>query len=188
MVFKKGNIPWNKRMKMKDMIKVNSNCAKSGFLKGHIFFGNRKIISKHLLDKNGNTWNKGTKGLLKSNKTSFKKGKDNKNFGKDWSNMKGESHWNWKGGITPEIMTLRNSAKYQIWRNLVYLRDDFTCQNISCEYCKNKRGVYLHAHHIKSFAKYPELRFKIDNGITYCGNYHAKLEVKIRKGTALIIG
>ena len=97
-----------------------------------------------------------------------------------WSNQKGKNHWNWKGGITPELMKLRNSSIYKIWRETIFLRDGFTCQNPNCEFCNNKPGVYLHAHHIKSFAKYPELRFKIDNGITYCRNYHAVLEGEIR--------
>lgn len=142
------------------------------------------------------SWNKGKKCNYlignqfakgnKPNKTSFKKGKDNKNFGKDWSNMKGENHYNWKGGITPEIVLLRQSAKYQIWRNAVYLRDDFTCQNPDCKYCKNKQGSFLHAHHIKLFSEYSELRFNIGNGITYCRNYHAKLHSNLRN--KLIIG
>lgn len=127
-------------------------------------------------------------GRRSSVKTEFKIGNQNKNFKKDWSNQKGGNHWNWKGGITPELMKLRNSSMYKIWRELVFLRDNFTCQNLNCEYCKNKPGVYLHAHHMKSFAKYPRLRFKVNNGITYCKNYHAKFEYQLRNGTALIIG
>lgn len=135
-------------------------------------------------------WNKGKKGLqvawnkgLKRNwksLTEFKKGKENINYGRTTATVKGKDHPNWKGGITPQIVLLRQSAMYQIWRNAVFLRDDFTCQDCGL------KGSYLHAHHIKSFADFPNLRFKIENGQTLCKNCHAKLHVKLRK-TALVI-
>ncbi len=69
---------------------------------------------------------------------------------------------------------LKNTARYQIWRNTVFLRDNFTCQNLNCEFCKNEQGIYLQVHHIKSLSLYPELAFKPENGITYCTGYHLK--------------
>ena len=39
------------------------------------------------------------------------------------------------------------------------------------EICR-KVGVYLTAHHIKSWKNYPELRFDINNGITLCEDCH----------------
>ena len=43
-----------------------------------------------------------------------------------------------------------------------------------CVFCKNKIGVKLHPHHIKQLALFPELAFRIDNGITYCAEFYLK--------------
>jgi len=86
--------------------------------------------------------------------------------------MSGAKHWNWKGGISPLNRKLRRSSFFKIWREIVFLRDNFTCQNPNCSYCDNKVGAMLHPHHIKPFALYPKLRFNINNGITYCKEFH----------------
>ncbi len=78
---------------------------------------------------------------------------------------RGEKAYNWKGG-SEHYKTGYHSLEYRQWRMKVFKRDNFTCQ--ICE----KVGVYLTAHHIKSFAKFPELRFDIDNGITLCDSCH----------------
>lgn len=78
----------------------------------------------------------------------------------------------WEGFVTPLNRILRASSLFKIWREAVFLRDNFTCQNPDCSYCHNKMGVILHPHHIKPFALYPELRFDISNGITYCAEFH----------------
>lgn len=88
--------------------------------------------------------------------------------------MSGENGCNWKGGITPLNKILRGSSKWKIWREFVFLRDNFTCQNFNCPYCHNKVGGYLHPHHIKPIASFPELAFRVDNGITYCAEFHLK--------------
>jgi len=107
--------------------------------------------------------------IFKPNSGSFKKG------------MSGELSPAWKGGITSFNKLLRKSSLYKIWRELVFLRDNFTCKNPNCEFCNNKMGVFLHPHHIKSFAKYPELRFVISNGITYCKEFHINSKI-LHKG------
>ena len=83
-----------------------------------------------------------------------------------------ENHYNWKGGITPEVMLIRNSVEYKSWRKNVYQRDNYTCQICGKQKC------YLHAHHIKSFADHPKLRFDINNGITLCKKCHYELHKK----------
>jgi len=62
----------------------------------------------------------------------------------------------------------RHTEAYSTWRTSVFERDNYTCT--AC----GKRGGELNAHHIKPFAKYPELRLDINNGITLCKNCHRK--------------
>lgn len=71
-------------------------------------------------------------------------------------------------GRTPENNMVRHSIEYRLWREAVFARDNFTCQE-----CK-VRGGELHAHHIKPFATHPELRMAIDNGQTLCILCHQK--------------
>lgn len=80
--------------------------------------------------------------------------------------QKGEKSVQWKGGISRVYKTGYYSKPYREWRKNVFERDDYTCQD-----CK-KRGGELNAHHIKSFAEFPELRFNLDNGLTLCFDCH----------------
>ena len=61
---------------------------------------------------------------------------------------------------------IRNSGEYKEWREAVFKRDNYTCQN-----CMRKGGK-LNAHHIKHFKDYPDLRLDIENGITLCVDCH----------------
>ena len=60
----------------------------------------------------------------------------------------------------------RNSANYTEWRADVYARDDYTCAK--CDL----RGYDLTAHHIESWCTTEELRFEVDNGVTFCKPCH----------------
>jgi 5-methylcytosine-specific restriction endonuclease McrA len=84
---------------------------------------------------------------------------------KRWS---GPENPRWKGGITPEEKKIRNGIEFRLWREAVFARDNWTCQDCG------KRGVYIEAHHIKSFSKHKEIRFAIDNGKTLCRPCHKK--------------
>lgn len=150
----------------------NHKSKQEGFI--HHFKG------KHLTEEHKNKTSSSLKGKMTKNiiflmekgkNTRFKKGNENCNGFLVGENL-GEKHWNWKGGITPLNHHLRTSSMWKIWREAIFLRDNFTCQNPNCEYCHNQMGVILHPHHIKSFAEYPELRFNINNGITYCAEFH----------------
>lgn len=56
---------------------------------------------------------------------------------------------------------------YKKWRSSVYKRDNHKCQWPGCN-IRNK----LNAHHIKTWADNPGLRFNVHNGITLCKNHH----------------
>lgn len=80
----------------------------------------------------------------------------------------GPKHWNWKGGISPKNNAERSCIELKEWRRSVFKRDNYTCQH--CGY----KGKGLEADHIKSWAKYPELRFVLSNGRTLCKGCHSK--------------
>lgn len=63
----------------------------------------------------------------------------------------------------------RDSRDLKRWRKAVYDRDNYTCQHCG------KSGVLLNAHHIKSYAAYPESRFDVNNGISLCIPCHEKV-------------
>lgn len=89
--------------------------------------------------------------------------------GINFSGQSKETHHNWKGGISPKNMLIRNSFQYKEWRKAVFERDNYTCQE-----CGVRGGVILNADHIKPFALFPGLRFELNNGRTLCKSCHLK--------------
>lgn len=83
--------------------------------------------------------------------------------------MIGENHPKWKGGRSKGYKKGYYSLEYKQWRESVFIRDNFTCQE-----CGDMG--YITAHHIKSFAYYPHLRFDINNGKTLCESCHSKTD------------
>lgn len=66
-----------------------------------------------------------------------------------------------------------NNPQYIEWRNAVKERDGHMCQWPGCLSRK-----YIQVHHIKTWAKYPALRFTIANGITLCSKCHKNIKGK----------
>lgn len=100
----------------------------------------------------------------------------------------GERSHFWRGGITPLSHAIRSCTFSKEWRNLVFVRDDYTCQHCS------KRGVHLHAHHIRFFSTLMENYniitlaealqcepfWDIDNGVTLCKKCHKKEHARLK--------
>jgi hypothetical protein len=80
---------------------------------------------------------------------------------------KGEKNGFWNGGTSKEYKEGYYSTEYKRWRMAVFERDHYTCQ-----VCR-KVGGYLTAHHVKSWANHPQLRFTVSNGITLCEPCHS---------------
>lgn len=76
----------------------------------------------------------------------------------------------------------RRYPEYYEWRRLVFERDNYTCQICG------ERGRTLNAHHIQSFAKFPELRTELSNGVTLCSPCHSTYHRKIEHNTATTEG
>lgn len=126
-------------------------------------------------------WNKGLtkEECPKLSNAGTKKGNPAWNKGKEHLQISKEKHWNWQGGITNKRDWLRFTKDWKEWRKVVFERDNYTCQNINCHFCDNKKGIKLHPHHIIPKEEcldldFEEMIFNVDNGITYCEDYHLK--------------
>ena len=64
----------------------------------------------------------------------------------------------------PTNQEIRESPQYWAWSNAVKRRDGW------CIFCHSTKS--LEAHHIYSFASFPDLRFDLTNGITLCQKCH----------------
>jgi hypothetical protein len=201
--FKKGHIPWNKGLKTaKDKHYKCSYCGKDFIDNKHknIKYCSRKCSSKSQVNKEikSSTRNKISQALMKYYKTNTVSMKTRIKIS---NSLKGKKSYLWKDGRYPIVMVIRDVMKYKLWRKEVFERDNYTC------YECGKMGVYLVAHHIKSFSKIMDDFLKkhstlspikdrdvlidlankydpfwdIDNGVTYCKNCHAKIEAKKRK-------
>lgn len=123
----------------------------------------RKISMKGNKNGIGNKSNSGRKLSIETRKKMSESRKGDK------SNL-------WKGGISyknySERKNFMSTIDYKLWRSYVFERDNWTCQTCS------KRGSNLHAHHIKEYSKYPELRLEVDNGVTLCRYCHILVHTK----------
>jgi len=68
---------------------------------------------------------------------------------------------------------IRYSKKMDEWRIAIFKRDNYTCQDCGAR-SGNGKAIKLNVDHIKSFARFPELRFELLNGRTLCVECHRK--------------
>lgn len=95
------------------------------------------------------------------------------------SDYRGSKHWNWKGGVDRGTDRNERTKFVKYFAQKVFARDNYTCQ-----ICDQYSG-YLHADHIKSWARYPELRFDLDNCRTLCiaCHYYITFKRKMPEGS-----
>lgn len=83
----------------------------------------------------------------------------------------------------PRTGSSRVCADSLEWKKKVMEKYNSTCQHCGAtqeEYFK-KTGDSLEGHHIKSWEKFPELRYDIDNGLLLCSPCHMKEERRLKK-------
>jgi transposase-like protein len=84
----------------------------------------------------------------------------------------GEKNPAWKGGTTPERQQLYKTEEWKTLLKTVYARDNYTCQHCGRGTIGGKGLRSSVAHHIKSFAEYPDLRTEMTNLVTLCRECH----------------
>jgi hypothetical protein len=181
--FVKGKPSWNKGTK--GIVKPNKTSFKEGHSvpqewrdswsrknKGRLAWNKGKYCSKKTKEKISESlkgripWNKGNGDFIFNcrvcNKKVLSNGKIRRKifcskecFYLHSHIMRGENHWNYKG---ENNHLQRYWSQYKEWRKKVLKKDNYIC--VVCR----KKGGNLQVHHIKSFAKYPKLRFKVSNG------------------------
>lgn len=185
--FKKGNCPWikGKHHSLSTRKKIaQKNIGKKGYWKDkkrneetkekiRRALQGKKLPKGHPFTIKGKTpWNKNKVGVMpipwnKGKKNEYKlPGVSKHHCGRKHPEYTGIKHWNWKGGISSQNRAIRKSVKYKKWREKVFEYDNYTCW--ICE----KQSGKLHPHHLKSFSKYPKLRFVVGNGLTLCEFCH----------------
>lgn len=150
----KGQKAWNKGIPLKDQINEITNKERK-----------RKIsIGLRLAYKEGRK--RKLFGRKKSKNELIKQSLSLKKAYAEGRMSKGESHWNWKGGITSTKKKIFRSLEYKLWRIEVFERDNYTCQECG------KVGGKIQADHIKRWADFPEVVFDLKNGQTLCIDCH----------------
>jgi DNA-directed RNA polymerase subunit RPC12/RpoP len=99
-------------------------------------------------------WNKGTIGVMKKGKTSFKKG---------------SVPWNKGLGNDNEVKRIRRSLEFKEWKKEILKERNYTCERCGV------RGQKLHIHHLEMVCVAPEKIMEKDNVIVVCIKCHKKI-------------
>lgn len=75
----------------------------------------------------------------------------------------------------PNSRRKASRGKQGAWARAVFSRDKNTCQHCGAT------EIQLHAHHVKSFADYPDLRWDVDNGLTLCWKCHLMIHTALNE-------
>jgi hypothetical protein len=107
--------------------------------------------------------------------------------GKRRPDMLGEGNPVWKGGRTSLAAKIRTSVMGVEWRDAVFNRDRYTCQD-----CGDRKGGNLNAHHLKELSLLLDLYkvttlheafacpaiWDVQNGVTLCEDCHTKKHLR----------
>lgn len=146
------------------------NCANKDTVEKRFTVEMRKNLSVALTGKPKSdlhraNLSKALKTSEKAKRTQFKEGKENPAYGK---NQTGAANNNWKGGKTNTNQKKRNTPQMKQWRQEVFQRDNYTCQDCGAK-------GYLHAHHIIPISEDLSKAFDVVNGKTLCVSCHEKI-------------
>ena len=149
--------------------KNQSEIMKRAYQEGKLHQNSLKNLTNRW-PKGHKAWNKGLKNYNSGEKHWFW-GKHLNELTKKFGFQKGKENPNYKNGLytlenLPVYRHRTTSFIYKKWRQSVFERDNYECK--SCGF----KG-YITAHHIKSWAKYPELRYEVNNGLTLCEPCHS---------------
>jgi hypothetical protein len=113
-----------------------------------------------------------SRSCVKKNKPSWNKG------------IFGEKSHCWVQDRNKLIESKKGRRNYlaRVWRKEIYARDNFKCK-INNKDCKGR----IEAHHILPWAKFKELRFDINNGITLCKYHHPLKDKEVIEKAPLFI-
>jgi len=174
-----------------ELKKVNFVCCKGCRSKSYKKFPNYNSLKNLELGRE-----KGTnhlKGISKSDAMKKKVSERNKLFWKQHPDklkerglkMRGEKHYNWKGGISSLQFAIRTSAHNLRWMRKILKRD-----NRECQICKSIKKIEVHhkigiAKLIKEYgiktlddARNCKAFWDINNGIILCKKCHYKIHGK----------
>ena len=85
----------------------------------------------------------------------------------------------WNPNLTDEERkATRKHPEYYKWINLIYKKDDYSCQKCKKRKDKSNKDLKLNAHHFINYSSNKKLRFIKSNGITFCDICHTKFHKK----------
>lgn len=143
-------------------------CQKCGKIRPNTYGQIKKFCSRRCVKLGEPSFNKGKKASPETRlKQSLARiGKPAWSKGLRLLHLRGPNNPNWKGGTS---RLYRQEVEYKEWRKAVWKKDNYTCQGCGAKSTKEKP---LHAHHIKEYAQYPDLRYVVENGTLLCKKCH----------------
>ena len=115
-------------------------------------------------------------GKKKSEETRKRMSEAHKGYIFTEEHLKNLSKSHLRYGDKPVERQERNDSAYWNWAMTIKRRDNWKCK-ISNEDCRGK----VVAHHILPWKDYPELRYKVNNGITLCQAHHPKVRAEEKR-------